>query len=122
MQPLDPAGLVRIVEPRDGQRIFANCRLHRLYNKIKLKGEGRRIIRVNKTLEKARNAAFALSRKDRAILAEELFESIDDDEELTLSPEWIEEIERRVELSRMGKVKTIPAEQVFKKLRAKLRK
>jgi putative addiction module component (TIGR02574 family) len=77
---------------------------------------------MTKTFHKIEHAAMSLPRDDRALLAEKLIESLEDHEELRLDPEWVAEIERRVDASRSGKVKTIPADQVFRKLRKKLLK
>jgi putative addiction module component (TIGR02574 family) len=77
---------------------------------------------MTKTFHKVEHAAMALSRDDRALLAEMLLASLEDHEQLRLDAEWVEEIERRVDASRSGKVKSRPANEVFKRLRAKMLK
>ena len=69
-------------------------------------------------------AALKLDRKERAHLASQLIHSLDAEEE-NLSPEewerlWTEEIDRRMEELRQGKVKAIPGEEVFARARAYL--
>ena len=67
-------------------------------------------------------SALALPPSARAILAEQLFESLDDMEQKEVDTAWINEIEKRVADYKAGKIKAIPAEQVFSELKAKLRK
>ena len=66
---------------------------------------------------------LALPDEDRATLARLLIQSLDSPEEVVppeeWSASWTTEIERRVEEIRSGKVKTVPADQVMKELRAK---
>jgi putative addiction module component (TIGR02574 family) len=63
------------------------------------------------------DAALALSREQRAELAERLLESLEPDDSITISEAWLREIERRLEDYRSGKAKTIPGEQVMAWLR-----
>lgn len=74
------------------------------------------------TLEKVAKEALSLSATDRAALTQILIQALDSE-----SPEnpaqveeaWQAEVERRVEEITSGRIKTIPAEEVFAKLRAK---
>ena len=74
------------------------------------------------TLEQLAEQALLLSSTDRAALTRILIEALDS--EAVGNPEEIEEawqieVEKRVDEVLSGKVKTIPAEDVFAKLRAK---
>ncbi len=57
--------------------------------------------------------ALRLPRQSRALLAEQLLESLDFGEEFPVSTEWLNEIHRRCDELDRGLVTTIPAEQVF---------
>jgi putative addiction module component (TIGR02574 family) len=65
--------------------------------------------------------ALRLSSHERALLAEHLIGSLEPDDEPEAERYWIEEAERRYQEYKAGKVKTIPAEQVFKDARMKLK-
>jgi putative addiction module component (TIGR02574 family) len=56
---------------------------------------------------------------ERARLAEALIASLDEDDEIARA--WAEEAERRYEELRSGAVQGIPAEDVFTRMRARLR-
>lgn len=62
-----------------------------------------------------RSAAMSMSAEDRARLAEELLASLDGPERNEIDAAWAEEIERRIDEMESGKVKGIPAEEVFRK-------
>ena len=64
--------------------------------------------------------ALTLSPEDRATLAGSLLESLEEAEE-GVEEAWNEEIARRVEEFEAGKAKTIPWEEVRRKVTAKLR-
>ena len=65
--------------------------------------------------------ALRLSSHERALLVERLIGSLEPDEDPEAERSWIEEAERRYQDYKAGKVKTIPAEQVFKDARLKLK-
>jgi putative addiction module component (TIGR02574 family) len=74
------------------------------------------------TLEQVAEQALGLSSKDRAALTRILIEALDSeltDHPVEVEEAWQLEIEKRVEEVLSGRVKTIPAEEVFSKLRAK---
>ncbi len=71
------------------------------------------------TLEKVTHDALDLPQQQRAKLAHTLIVSIDDKTEQDVASAWDAEIKRRVDEIRSGKVKGIPAEEVFAKLREK---
>ncbi len=73
---------------------------------------------VSEVLEKA----LALSTQDRGLLIDRLIESLDDGPaEEGVEEAWAAEIKHRVDDIRSGKVKTIPYEQVRRRLAARLR-
>jgi putative addiction module component (TIGR02574 family) len=65
--------------------------------------------------------AMKLSPKARAKLAERLLLSLDAPEEGDVMEAWLDEAERRLEAYANGKVSAIPATQVFREVRARLR-
>ncbi len=65
--------------------------------------------------------ALRLSSHERALLVEHLIGSLEPDDDPDAERAWIEEAERRYREYKAGKVKTIPAEQVFKSARTKLK-
>jgi putative addiction module component (TIGR02574 family) len=73
---------------------------------------------VSELLEKA----LALSTQERGALINRLIASLDDEPaEEGVEAAWDEEIKRRVEDIRSGRVKTIPGEQVLGRLKARRR-
>ena len=60
-----------------------------------------------------------LPSRERARLAEVLIASLDEEDEIAQA--WIDESERRYEELRSGKIKGIPAEEVFARVRSRLR-
>jgi len=68
---------------------------------------------VSELLEKA----LTLSTQERGLLIDRLIASLDDEApEEGVEAAWDEEIKRRVEDIRSGRVKTIPGEQVLREL------
>jgi putative addiction module component (TIGR02574 family) len=65
--------------------------------------------------------ALRLSSHERALLVEHLIGSLEPDDDPDAERVWIEEAERRYQEYKAGKVKSIPAEQVFKNARTKLK-
>jgi putative addiction module component (TIGR02574 family) len=73
---------------------------------------------VSELLEKA----LALSTQERGLLIDRLVETLDNDPaEEGAEAAWDEEIKRRVDDIRSGRVKTIPGEQVLGRLKTRLR-
>ena len=66
--------------------------------------------------------AKTLSAEDRARLAEELLESLDQAPESEVEAAWDREIERRVSEIESGTAKLIPAEEVHAEARRLLRR
>jgi len=65
--------------------------------------------------------ALRLSSRERALLVEHLIGSLEPDDDPDAERAWIEEAERRYQEYKAGKSKTLPAEQVFKDARVKLK-
>ena len=78
-------------------------------------------------LERVKAEALDLSPEERAHLAHELIESLDDlDDEAEVSPAeweraWEEEIQRRLDEYRSGAVQPIPSSEIFAWARAQLK-
>jgi putative addiction module component (TIGR02574 family) len=72
---------------------------------------------VSEVLEKA----LTLSTQERGLLIDRLVESLDEGPaEEGVEEAWEEEIKRRIDDIRSGKVKTIPGEEVRRRLAARL--
>jgi putative addiction module component (TIGR02574 family) len=77
----------------------------------KIKERGIKV--MEKTFNDIRNDALALSASERASLAHDLILSLDDPEELELSPEQETEIMRRVQMVQEGQAVGRPVESVL---------
>lgn len=76
-------------------------------------------------LEQLETEALELSLPERAHLARRLIASLDegiDEDPAEVERAWEEEIRRRLEEYRAGKVQAIPAGEVFAEARARLRR
>lgn len=71
------------------------------------------------TYQQVAHAAMQLSPTERVDLADKLWVSVDTPE--TIAAAWDEEIARRIAQLDTSEVETIPAEQVFAELRARLK-
>lgn len=65
--------------------------------------------------------ALSLPRTDRGYLARKLIESLDEEPEEKLSPEWRAELDRRLQSVKDGTAKTTPHDQVMAEAREQLR-
>lgn len=72
---------------------------------------------MTKRAQSVLEQALKLSARERVEIANELFESVEESSLRGLSPEWREEIERRVENLLSGKTKPIAFARVMAKLR-----
>jgi putative addiction module component (TIGR02574 family) len=72
-------------------------------------------------IKKIEEEALRLPFYERALLAENLIRSLDEEENPEAERLWIEEAERRYKEYKEGKVKAKPAESVFKEVRLKLK-
>jgi len=66
-------------------------------------------------------AALSLPPEARAQLADELFASLDGENQKEIDAAWGEEAERRIMEIKEGKVETIDGELVMKELRSRLK-
>ena len=71
--------------------------------------------------EEIMSAALALPADSRAMLAEELLESLAADEQERINELWVEEAERRDRELEDGTVKALPGEEVMNRLRVRLK-
>ena len=70
------------------------------------------------TIDELKREALGLDPSDRADLARELLESLDDLSDSEVERLWLEEAERRRADVQAGKVIPIPMDEVFAKARA----
>lgn len=75
---------------------------------------------MSSNVKEIEGKALRLLPHERAQLAEHLIHSLDKEEDPNAEKLWIEEAERRYREYKEGRVKTKPAEEVFKEARAKL--
>jgi putative addiction module component (TIGR02574 family) len=68
------------------------------------------------------SAALSLSPGSRAMLADHLLESLDDESQKRIDALWVEEAERRDKEVEDGIVKPIPGEEVMNRLRARYKR
>ena len=73
------------------------------------------------TIEQILTEAMKLPTPGRAFVAEKLLETLDHEEEVELSEEWLAEIRKRVAAIEEGQAQMIPAETVFAAIRGRLR-
>ena len=74
------------------------------------------------TLEKVAEEALSLSLSDRSTLTRILIQTLDPgpaEDAAEVQQAWQVEVEKHVDEILSGRVKTVPAEEVFAKLRAK---
>lgn len=77
---------------------------------------------VTPQLSELLEKALALSTQDRGLLIERLIASLDEEPaEQGAEAAWDDEIKRRIDDIRSGRVKTIPGEQVLRRLKARQR-
>jgi putative addiction module component (TIGR02574 family) len=74
---------------------------------------------MSSTLHALEAAALLLPPEERARLAERLIASLDRDPEVAAA--WDEEIRRRIAELDAGRLESLPAEEVLKEARARLR-
>jgi putative addiction module component (TIGR02574 family) len=71
-------------------------------------------------IEEIKEEILKLPSNERAQLAEHLIRSLDKEEDPEAERLWVEEAERRYQEYKQGKVRTKPADAVFKEARLKL--
>jgi putative addiction module component (TIGR02574 family) len=74
------------------------------------------------TREQILSEAMSLDPKDREILAEQLWHSIDGTTGEEVAQAWADEIRRRVAVADAHPEDSVPAEDVIERLRAKLKR
>lgn len=76
-------------------------------------------------LDQVITTALALSRDERAKLAERLLASLEDEEDRedpeTVERAWVDEVKRRQERFRRGEIREVPADEALARVRAGLR-
>ena len=72
-------------------------------------------------VEKIRKEALSLAPDERASLAHDLISSLENSVTLDLTPEYEEEIQRRLEAIRSGQATSRSAEAVFADIEARLK-
>jgi putative addiction module component (TIGR02574 family) len=75
-----------------------------------------------KTIEDIENEIRSLSADDRMHLLRDLIADLDGSMDEDVEKAWIEEAERRYKELKEGEVELIPAEEVFSKARARLKR
>lgn len=75
-----------------------------------------------KTIEDIENEIRALSADDRMHLLRDLIADLDGSMDEGVEKAWLEEAERRYNDLKAGKAELIPAEEVFAKARARLKR
>lgn len=73
-----------------------------------------------KNLEEIEKATMQLDLGERALLAGKLLLSLDELSTSEVERLWLDEAERRLEDFRLGKVRGIPAEEVFRRAIAEI--
>ncbi len=76
---------------------------------------------MTQVAEQLKSRLAELDTKERAEIAYFLIRSLDEDEEDGIDDAWEEEIARRHEEMASGKVRAIPAAEVFESIRARLK-
>lgn len=74
---------------------------------------------MNSEVENIAKKALSFSLSDRAYLAEILLASMDLEDEVFVSKEWVNELQRRCEEIDTGKVELLDGEESLMKLRQK---
>ena len=72
------------------------------------------------TFDSVLQDALRLPVEERSRIASRLIESVDDGDDIELSPAWRAEIDRRIESIQSGTAKLIPHEDVMASVRQKL--
>lgn len=77
--------------------------------------------RAMKTLEEVEQDALGLPASARVLLADQLLESLDQPDQNRLETLWAAEIDRRLSRFERGETRAIPGEEVFRRIRARVR-
>jgi putative addiction module component (TIGR02574 family) len=74
---------------------------------------------MSRTLDEIREDAMQLNVEERGYLVDTLFESFLTPEEQEIQEAWLDEAERRLADYEAGRTKSVPFEEVMRKLRAR---
>jgi putative addiction module component (TIGR02574 family) len=74
---------------------------------------------MSENFDEILSAALSLSPGARAMLAEQLLDSLNGAEQARIDALWAEEIERRIKEVDEGKVALIPGDEVMERLRSR---
>jgi len=77
---------------------------------------------MNRNIERVAEQAMKLPAESRAELADRLVESLDSDEIGRIDRLWLDEAKRRRDEVRSGQVKTIPGEDVRRRVRRAIKR
>ena len=66
--------------------------------------------------------ALLLPPRSRAKLAEQLLESLDDPKQKEIDRLWADEVENRIDAYERGELKVIPGQEVFRRLKPKMKR
>ena len=77
---------------------------------------------MSQNFDEILSAALSLSPGARAMLADQLLESLDAEDQKRIDALWAEEAERRVKEIEDGTVTLLPGEEVMNRLRARYRR
>lgn len=75
---------------------------------------------MSMTRDQIKAEAMALDPREREQLAEELWRSVDEATKDEIDAAWAAEIRRRIEAVDSSQMPTVPADEVFAKLRSRL--
>ena len=78
------------------------------------------VTRASMTFEELRERALELPPHERLELAEDLFDSVDDEDPALFEASWADEIKRRVEDVESGRAELVPGDVVFARARARV--
>jgi putative addiction module component (TIGR02574 family) len=76
---------------------------------------------MNQTTETLFQAALSLPPENRAVLAEQLLDSLAENDQAAIDAAWIEEAKRRLHAFDQGKIKAIAGEEVMRSLSVRRR-
>lgn len=120
----DPAGFVQHRKP-GRNRILSDVsgwfESHRFQNRLDSFATKDYLVAMHGTIDTLTQDAMHLSEDQRITLAHRLLSSIEPPESEQIESAWNTEIKRRISRFRKGLVETIPADEVFAQLDARLK-
>lgn len=76
---------------------------------------------MSRNSQQLTDEAMALPPEERASLAEKLLESLDEEDQERIDAAWVAEAQRRIQALDSGQMGTVPADEVFRRLRERKR-